>query len=95
MTDASRSRTFAKKTMIVMTDGIQNSGSDPVARATVAYQTYGITVHVITFSKDADQLKGAQIAAAGGGLYYHATSGSALISVFQELARTLPTMLTR
>ena len=95
VTDASRSRTFAKKTMIVMTDGIQNSGSDPVARATVAYQTYGITVHVITFSKDADQLKGAQIAAAGGGLYYHATSGSALISVFQELARTLPTMLTR
>lgn len=95
VTDASRSRTFAKKTMIVMTDGIQNRGSDPVARATVAYQTYGITVHVITFSNDADQIKGAEIAAAGGGLHYHAASGSALISVFQELARTLPTMLTR
>ena len=81
--------------MIVMTAGIQNRGSDPVARATVAYQTSGIIVHVITFSNDADQVKAAAIAAAGSGLHYHAASGSALIAVFEELARTLPTMLTR
>ena len=95
ITDSSRSRIFAKRTMIVMSDGIQNRGSDPVARATVAYQNHGITVHVITFSNDADQSEGAAIAAAGGGLHYHAASGSALITVFEELAKTLPTMLTR
>jgi len=95
LTDATRTRTFAKKTMIVMTDGIQNTGSDPVARATVAYQNYGIVVHAITFSNDADQIEGDAIAAAGGGIHYHAASGAALIDVFEELARTLPTMLTR
>jgi Ca-activated chloride channel family protein len=95
VTDSSRARVFAKKTMIVMTDGIQNTGSDPVVRATAAYQNYGITVHVITFSDGADQVEGAAIAAAGGGLHYHAASGTALIDVFEELARTLPTLLTR
>ena len=95
ITDSSRTRPFAKKTMIVMTDGIQNTGSDPVSQATIAYQNYGIVVHAITFSNDADQVEGAAIAAAGGGEYYHAASGAALIDVFEELARTLPTMLTR
>lgn len=95
LTDSSRNRTFAKKTMIVMTDGIQNTGSDPVSQAAVAYQNYGIVVHVITFSNDADQIEGAEIAAAGGGVHYYAASGAALIHVFEELARTLPTMLTR
>lgn len=95
LTDSTRTRTFAKKTMIVMTDGIQNTGSDPISQATVAYQNYGIVVHAITFSNDADQAEGAAIAAAGGGVHYHAASGAALIAVFEELARTLPTMLTR
>ena len=95
VTDSSKSRMFAKRTMIVMTDGIQNTGSDPVAQATVAWQNYGIVVHMISFSNDADQVKAAAIAAAGGGLHYHANSGAALIDVFEELARTLPTMLTR
>lgn len=95
VTDITRTRPFAKKTMIVMTDGIQNTGSDPVSQAAVAYQNYGIVVHVITFSNDADQIEGAAIAAAGGGVHYYAASGAALIDVFEELARTLPTMLTR
>lgn len=95
LTDSSRTRPFAKKTMIVMTDGIQNVGSDPVSQATIAYQNYGIVVHAITFSSGADQVAGAAIAAAGGGEHYHAASGAALIDVFEELARTLPTMLTR
>ena len=95
LTDSTRTRTFAKKTMIVMTDGIQNTGSDPVSQAATAYQNYGIVVHAITFSNDADQVEGAAIAAAGGGIHYHAASGAALVSVFEELARTLPTMLTR
>jgi len=95
VTDPSRSRTFAKRTMIVMTDGIQNRGSDPIVRAADAYQNHGIVLHVITFSNDADQVEGAAIAAAGGGLHYHAASGSALVDIFEVLARTLPTMLTR
>ena len=93
--DSSRSRTLAKKTMIVMTDGIQNTGSDPVPQALRANQTYGIVVHVISFSNDADQVEAQAIATAGGGLHYHAASGAALVDVFEELARTLPTMLTR
>ena len=95
VTNPALSRTFAKKTMIVMTDGNQNTGSDPVNQATLAYQNYGVTVHAVTFSDGADQIEGAAIAAVGGGLHYHASSGADLIAVFEELARTLPTMLTR
>ena len=95
ITESSRIRPFAKKTIIVMTDGIQNTGSEPVSQAAVAYQNFGIVVHAITFSNDADQVEGAAIAAAGGGVHYYAASGAALVDVFEELARTLPTMLTR
>ena len=95
LTNSTRTRTFAKKTMIVMTDGIQNTGSDPVSQATIASQNYGIVVHVITFSNDADQIEGAAIAAAGGGAHCYAASGTARIDVFEELARTLSKMQTR
>ena len=73
------------------------SEDEPVAEVLEAARRLpdGITVHVITFSNDADQVGGAAIAAAGGGQHYHASSGAALIDVFEELARTLPTMLTR
>ncbi|MBC7966522.1 MAG: VWA domain-containing protein [Fuerstia sp.] len=95
ITDSTRSRTFAKRTMIVMTDGIQNSGSPPRVKARQAQNSHGITVHCITFSDGADQVEGARIAAEGGGNHYHAASGAALADIFREIAKTLPTMLTR
>ncbi len=95
ITDPTRSRTFAKRTMIVMTDGIQNQGTPPRVKARLAHDNYGITVHVITFSDGADQIEGALIAAEGGGNHYHAASGAALTDIFEEVAKTLPTMLSR
>ncbi len=95
ITDPTRSRTFAKRTMIVMTDGIQNQGGPPRVKAKLAHDNYGITVHVITFSDGADQVEGATIAAEGGGNHFHASSGAALADIFEEVAKTLPTMLTR
>lgn len=95
LTDTSTARAFATKTMIVMTDGIHNTGVHPVAEAQIAQDTYGITVHTITFSSGADQTTMQAVANAGDGNHWHADNGTQLQLVFEEIARTLPTMLTK
>jgi Ca-activated chloride channel homolog len=55
VTDPSFSRANAAKTIVVMTDGQHNRGIMPEYVAQTAHDTYGITVHTITFSSGADQ----------------------------------------
>lgn len=93
--DPTRARPFATKTLIVMTDGIQNTGRDNVVAARFAAETYGITVHTITFSAGALQQPMIDAAFAGGGTHNHAASAAQLRAVFIELARNLPTQLTK
>lgn len=93
--DPTFARAFATRTLIVMTDGIQNEGRDNEAAALFAHDTYGITVHTITFSDGAEQGPMQDAAAAGGGNHYHAENAVQLRAIFEELARNLPTMLTR
>ena len=90
---SSRARPFAVKTIVLMTDGLHNYGVDPV---TVAAQAAAkdITVHTISFSPGADQSRMQAVAEATGGKHYHADSDSDLSAVFQEIARTLPVLLT-
>ncbi len=87
------SRITAKATMIVLTDGIGNQGTDPVGVATAAAAA-NITVNTITFSDQADQATMQQVATAGGGRHYHAPDEAALRVIFQKLAQTLPAVLT-
>jgi Ca-activated chloride channel homolog len=88
-----QSRVTAKGTMVVLTDGRWNQGTDPVAVASAAAAA-NVTVHTITFSEQADQVTMAAVAQAGGGNHYHAPNEAALQAIFAEIAQTLPAVLT-
>jgi hypothetical protein len=86
-------RPFAVKTMILMTDGIHNLGPEPILSAQVA-KTKDIVIHTITFSDDADIKRMEAVAAATGGRHFHAPDAASLKQIFQQIAATLPVMLT-
>lgn len=88
-----RARPFAVKTIVLMTDGIHNTGVDP---RTVAEEAAAedITVHTVTFSAGADQDRMQATAAITGGEHFHADTAADLAAVFREIARTLPVLLT-
>jgi len=79
--------------MVLLTDGIHNTGPEPVLSAQVAAQK-DIVIHTVTFSADADIARMKAVAAATGGLHFHADDRAELVSVFREIAATLPVMLT-
>lgn len=84
-----RSRGFAFKTMIVMTDGQHNVGRSPIDAARDAAGR-GIEVFTVTFSRDADIATMRATAAAGNGKHFHAADGDTLRQIFIEIANTPP-----
>ncbi len=89
-----RSRRFVDRTMIVMTDGVHNSGPDPIGSAR-RVAADGITIFTITFGFDADQAKMQQIARIGNGKHFHADNGLQLKQVFEDIALSLSTIMTQ
>ena len=86
-------RSWAAKTIVLMTDGIHNTGViTPQEAATVA-AGQGIVIHTITYGDDADQAVMQEVATIGGGQHWHAPNSGQLQQVFQEIADNLPTML--
>ncbi len=88
------SRLFATKVMIVLTDGIDTTKSDPVGGAKFA-AACDIMIFTITFSDEADQATMKQVAAVGHGKHYHAAKASDLKQIFQDIARQLPILISR
>jgi Ca-activated chloride channel homolog len=88
-----KTRPFAVKTMVLMTDGIHNTGPEPVLSAANAANK-DIVIHTVTFSDDADIARMKAVASATGGLHFHADDAKELVEVFREIAATLPVMLT-
>lgn len=86
-------RPFAVRTMVVMTDGLHNSGVDPVVAAKQA-AAKDITINTVTFSLEADLVRMKKVAEVTGGKHYHAANSSELVEIFREIASTLPVMLT-
>jgi hypothetical protein len=86
-------RRFAVKTMILMTDGIQNGGTRAIDAARRASRRE-ITIHTITFGDGAAQADMQQVAAATGGRHFHAPSPAELVDIFEEIANTLPVLTT-
>lgn len=84
LTHPGRSRDFADKIMIVLTDGHENVGDAVDAARDCADE--GVIVHSITFSDYADQVTMRRVANAAGGRHYHAPNGNRLREIFQELA---------
>lgn len=88
-----RSPMFVEKTIILMTDGLQNRGRAARLAAQDAANE-GSSIHTITFGRDADQISMQEVASIGKGRYYHASSGSELEAVFREIALTLTSIIT-
>jgi Ca-activated chloride channel homolog len=88
-----RARPFAVKTIVLMTDGLHNTGVEPVVIAREA-AAQGLTVHTISFGAGADQIRMRQVARITGGEHFHADNAGDLSAVFREIARTLPVLLT-
>jgi hypothetical protein len=86
-------RPFAVRTMVLMTDGLHNTGREPILSAREAAAA-NITIHTVTFSSDADIPRMQAVAAATGGQHFHAPDAAALERIFREIASTLPVMLT-
>jgi Mg-chelatase subunit ChlD len=88
-----KSRPFALRTMVLMTDGIHNQGPEPVVSARVAARN-DIVIHTVTFSADADIRRMRDVAKATGGQHFHADDQAELVEVFRQIAATLPVMIT-
>jgi Flp pilus assembly protein TadG len=89
----SNARQFAQKTLIVMTDGHWTDGASPTAAAQRAADR-NIKVHSITFSDDADVSLMQEVARIGGGKHFHAPDAQTLREIYEEIAYTLPIVLT-
>jgi Ca-activated chloride channel homolog len=86
-------RPFAVKTMVLMTDGLHNTGREPILAAREAADE-GITIHTVTFGNKADFRRMQAVAEATGGQHFHAPDAAALEEIFRTIAATLPVMLT-
>lgn len=86
-------RPLAKKTIILMTDGLWNQGVDPLTVATTA-KNKGIVIHTVTFLPGADQATMIKIANLTGGRHYYAVNAAELEAAFTDLAYSMPVLLT-
>ncbi|TWT48677.1 vWA domain-containing protein [Botrimarina hoheduenensis] len=92
--NASERRMTANRTMILLSDGRRTQGADPVARAARAANSR-ITVHTISFGDGADLQVMADVALAGGGQHYHASTAQQLTEAFRTIAEQLPAILVQ
>ncbi len=88
-----RSPEFVERTMIVMTDGIHNSGRDPEQSARDVAAA-GVVIHTISFGFDADRSRMQRIARIGNGQAFHADTGADLSAAFRQIAQTLNSIMT-
>lgn len=86
------SRPFAFKEILLMTDGNHNTGVNPLAVVPEA-QRDSVTVHAVTFSRDANQGLMRQVAQQTGGTFLHANTNQELIDAFREIAVQVPVIL--
>lgn len=97
LTDPDRTRPYAEKMMIVLTDGRENRPQLPgrrvVQAATEAVASAEIVIHTITFSAEANESTMREVARVGGGNHYHALTAQRLEEVFIEIASTLPVVM--
>ncbi|MGC3967927.1 MAG: VWA domain-containing protein [Pirellulales bacterium] len=91
---ASNVKSYAKRIMILMTDGQWNDGRDPLDAAAEA-KAANITIHCVCFLQNADQTTTQAIASLTGGKFYYASNAAALTAAFQDLAYSLPVVLTK
>ncbi|MBL8871992.1 MAG: VWA domain-containing protein, partial [Planctomycetaceae bacterium] len=89
-------REFASKVIVLMTDGRRTPGlgPNPVSVATNLAKK-GVIIFTVTFSDEAEQNEMKNVATAGMGKHFHAVDAASLTTVFETIARTIPTILTQ
>ncbi len=93
-----RARPFAAKTIVVLTDGDNTVGDNPVTVAQQEIANEDVLVHTITFTpgvSNAGRTAMQEVAAFGKGRHYHTDSGDELARIFEQIANNLPTILTQ
>ncbi len=91
----SGARTYAKKIMILISDGDWNEGSNPETYASTLASN-NITVHTISFlASGTGTTVLRNIANTTGGKFYSATDSASLTAAWQDLAYSLPIVLTK
>lgn len=88
------SRPWAVKVIVLMTDGLENTGPDSINEARRLARD-GIMIFTVTFAQEANQSRMQTVASVGGGKHYHATNAVSLSAVFRDIARQMPTLVTR
>lgn len=88
----SNSNAFASKVVILLTDGAWNVGADPATVAAVA-RSNGIIVHCVSMLTSTQPTL-QNIATTTNGRYFSTSNEAELRAAFQELARSLPVVLT-
>ena len=93
----SKARPFSSKTMVVLTDGYENSGSIGAVAAAKQITAGKVTIHTITFGQDANSTLMQEVAKIGNGRFYNVDGGDAasLTAVFQDIVNNLPTILVQ
>ena len=81
-------RAFSLKSIVLMTDGRQNRGVDPIDVAQLA-KDLGIIVHTITFSEGANEELMQNVASITGGIHVHANTNQELNQAFDTIAKTI------
>jgi Ca-activated chloride channel family protein len=91
-----KARPFASKTMVVLTDGVQNSRTiDPISAARQLVANNPLTIHTNSFGSGANKSVMQEVARIGNGRYYDVEEGDSetLTLVFQHIVNNLPTIL--
>lgn len=94
LNDPDLTRDFALKVVVLMTDGIHNFGTEP-DRAARRLAGENITVFTVTFSDEADQERMKEVAEICSGQHFHAVTREQLSEAFKQIARSLPTLITK
>src|SRR6185369_14288879 len=94
LSDSNKSRPYALKTMIFLTDGFRTAGDDPVDSAKVAAAN-NIVIHTVTFGAVFDRTEMIAVASATGGKSYHAPDAQSLTDIFREIAAGTNVLLTK
>ncbi len=73
------------KTILLLTDGVSNTGIHPITAAQNA-KDHGVTIFTVAYGNDADIGTLNQIATMTGGKFYKALSGQDLVETFANIA---------
>lgn len=93
-TDSDKARKFAAKVVLIMTDGRKTAGPNPESMAKGIASDGGMLI-CVTFSDEADQALMKKLADLGNGFHMHANTKDDLKTVFENIAKLLPTLITK